>query len=76
LTTVCTRNLSRGNFSNVIEFFKLKYVSDMFQQGDLGGNVSVKLCFDMFFNSIMSAHFVAGVKFSNLNFGNMFAIGM
>jgi hypothetical protein len=63
LMSRCVRNLWRGNFSKVIAFFKVKYASVLVQQGDLGSNVSVKLCFDKFCNSISSAHSVAGVNF-------------
>jgi hypothetical protein len=48
----CIRNVWRGYFSKVIAFFKVKNASDLLQQGDLGGNVSVKLYFCKFGNSI------------------------
>jgi hypothetical protein len=69
------RNLWRGNFSKVIAFFKVKNSSVLLQQGDLKGNVFVLLCFDKFDNSILSVHFVAGVKISILSFVKMFASG-
>jgi hypothetical protein len=50
-------------------------VSDLVQQGDLGGNVSVQLCFDKCCNSIMFTDFVTAVKLSILSFVKMFAIG-
>jgi hypothetical protein len=52
LTMRCNRNLWRGNFSKVIAFFKVKTLSVLVQQGDLGGNVSVKIYFNKFNNSI------------------------
>jgi hypothetical protein len=75
LTTRCIRNVWRGKFSKVVAFFKVKYVLDLVQQGDLGGNVSVKFYFSKFGDSISSKHFVASVKFSILNFAKIFAIG-
>jgi hypothetical protein len=48
LTTACIRNLWRGKFSKVIAFFKVKNVSDLLQQGDLGVTYSwycVSTCF-------------------------------
>ena len=75
LTTRYVRNLWRGNFSKVVSFFKVDSTSDLVQQGDLGGKISVKLCFDKFCNSISSVHSVAGVKFSTLSFVKTFAFG-
>jgi hypothetical protein len=75
LASSFVRNLWRGYFSKVIAFFKVKSSSFLVQQGDLGGNVSVKLCFDKFHNSIIHTHFAAGVKFSILSFVKMLAIG-
>jgi hypothetical protein len=63
LTTRYVRNLWRGYFSKVIAFFKVKSTSDLVQQGDLGGNVPVKLYFSKFRNSISYAHFYKDVIF-------------
>jgi hypothetical protein len=58
-----TQNVWCGNFSNVIAFFIVNALPYRVQQGDLGGNAYVLLCFDKFDNSILSMHFVVGVNF-------------
>jgi hypothetical protein len=52
LLTRCVRNGSRGFFSKVIGFFKVKYASVLVQKGDLEGNVSMSFLFSKFDNSI------------------------
>jgi hypothetical protein len=63
LTSRCVRNLWRGYFSKVVGFFKVKSSSVLVQQGDLGGNVSVELCFGKIGNSISYPHFYIEVIF-------------
>jgi hypothetical protein len=63
LTTRYVRNLWRGNFSKVIAFFKVKTVSDLVQQGDLGGNMSMSLYCSKFGDLISYPHFYTDVNF-------------
>jgi hypothetical protein len=60
------RNLWRGFFSKFTAFFKVKSTSVLVQQGDLGGNVSVKLFIDKFDDTISYPHSYTDVIFKCL----------